>query len=273
MQTIQRPLQRSPPAYPGQRPHLSYSAVSLFQACPLRFAFHYILGLPEETVSASLIFGSAMHAAVQHRFEQLLIGRETDLDALLAVYQASWNERRAQAIRFGRGETQDSLNHLADRMLRAFLRSDYAHPQGVIVGVEEELRGGIVAGCPDVLGRLDLIIDTGDGLLVSDFKTTRTGWSEGRVKDQAGQLLLYSELAKEMADGRPIRLAFAVLTKSKMPELTLHPVETDPGQIARTKRIVERVWRAIAARNIYPSPSPLHCPTCPYRRPCRRWTG
>jgi ATP-dependent helicase/DNAse subunit B len=49
----------------GGRDYLNYSAISLFQACPLRFYFKYILGLPEETIAASLLFGQAVHAAVQ----------------------------------------------------------------------------------------------------------------------------------------------------------------------------------------------------------------
>ena len=35
-----------------------------------------------------------------------------------------------------------------------------------------------------------------------------------KVEDVAPQLLLYSELVKPMADGRPIKLEFAVLTKT-----------------------------------------------------------
>jgi hypothetical protein len=46
-----------------------------------------------------------------------------------------------------------------------------------------------------------------------------------------------------------------------------------PQRVARTKRIVERVWKAIAAGSFYPTPSPMQCPSCPFREPCRGWTG
>ena len=45
------------------RDYLSFSAISTFQQCPLRYHFKYIQGLPETTVSASLILGGAVHAA------------------------------------------------------------------------------------------------------------------------------------------------------------------------------------------------------------------
>ena len=52
-----------------QRDYISYSAISTYQLCPLRYYFHYIVGLPERTVSASLVFGSAIHRAGRTSFQ------------------------------------------------------------------------------------------------------------------------------------------------------------------------------------------------------------
>ena len=73
------------------RDYLSYSAVRTFQGCPLKYRFRYIDGLPEDCVSSSLIFGSAIHAAMEFFFSQQLAGEEEPgLDELLDVYQQSW---------------------------------------------------------------------------------------------------------------------------------------------------------------------------------------
>ena len=254
--------------------HLSFSAISLFQSCPLRFFFRYFLGLPEETISASLVLGASLHQAVQYHFEQLLAGQPPpDLDTLLAVFQDHWQTYESQAIQYGKTENRDTLGRLADRMLRTFLRSEFAQPQGVILGVEEELRAAIIPGCPDLLARVDLVIETEDAQQVLDFKTARSTWSADKVEEAAPQLLLYSDLAKTLTDGKPLRLSFAVLTKTQSPVLSLHDVPMDPKQVERTKRTVERVWKAIQSRHFYPVPSPLQCPTCPYRQPCRTWKG
>jgi putative RecB family exonuclease len=93
------------------------------------------------------------------------------------------------------------------------------------------------------------------------------------VQDSAGQLLLYHELARPIADGRPIRLQFAVVTKTKTPEVYLHQVAAEPQQIERVKRIVEQVWNAIGSGIFFPSPSPMQCPACPFRQACREWCG
>ena len=104
-------------------------------------------------------------------------------------------------------------------------------------------------------------------LVVSDFKSSRSAWNGYKVEDQAPQLLLYSELVKPLADGRPIKLTFAVLTKTKAPVLTEHDLPLDPQEVDRTKRIVERVWHAIQAGHFFPNPSPLNCASCPFHAP------
>ena len=70
-----------------------------------------------------------------------------------------------------------------------------------------------------------------------------------------------------------IRLGFSVISKSKSPIAERHPVRTDAQRILRTKQVVARVWKAIEARHFYPAPSPLNCPPCPFREPCRSWSG
>jgi hypothetical protein len=192
---------------------------------------------------------------------------------LLDVFRQAWGDREGPDIRFKKGESLDSLCMLAERMLVAFQKSELASPKGQIIGIEEELRGPLVDGCPDLMARVDMMIDTDDALQLVDLKTARSQWSQQHVEESASQLLIYSELAKPLADGKPLRLAFAVLTKAKSPQFLLHPVEPSARQVDRTKRVVEQVWRAIQAGNFYPNPSPMNCPTCPYRKPCKNWLG
>jgi putative RecB family exonuclease len=256
------------------RDHISYSAISTFQACPLRFYFRYVLDLPEEFVSASLVFGSAIHAALEFHFLELIEGKKAPgLESLIGAYHNAWNERDNASIRFGSHGSIQSYEKLASQMLAEFQRSAVAHPRGRIVGIEEELMGEIVPGCPDLLARVDLLIDTGNALLVRDFKTARGIWSHDRVTDSASQLLLYHQLAGSLAGGKPIALEFVVLTKTKRIAIDTHPVRPHKKQVERTKRTVERVWQAIQAGHFYPNPSPVQCPSCPYRGACREWTG
>jgi putative RecB family exonuclease len=225
-------------------------------------------------VAASLVFGSSFHSALEFHFRELLMGNAApSLDTLLDVFWQEWESRGSAEITFPRGEGLTSFAGLAERMLRAFRASNLALPSGTIIGVEEELRGELVPGLPDVLARVDLMVDSGDALIVTDFKTARTAWSAHQVDDWGGQLLMYHELARPLADGRPLKLVFVVFTKTRIPLVTLHPVKVDDHQLERTRRVVETVWRAIEGEHFYPAPSPLNCPGCPFRDACRAWRG
>jgi len=259
---------------PAKRDYLSFSAIRLYQTCPLKYFFRYIMGLPEETISSSLVLGSGVHRAIEFHFRELLSGNPPPSSAaLLAKFAEEWNSRDLEQVRFNKGEDRESSELLGERILSAFQQSEVAQPSGQILAVEEELRGPVVPGCPDILGRVDLIIDAGDTLIVSDWKTSRSRWSQEQAEDAAEQLILYAELAKDFAPGKPLKLEFVILTKAKEPVVDRHLMPVDPAQVTRTKRVVENVWRAIKSECFYPAPSPMSCPSCPYRAECRAWSG
>jgi putative RecB family exonuclease len=256
------------------RDYVSWSALSTFRTCPLKYKFRYIDGLPEESVSSALVFGTGIHTAVEQHFQALLSGDpKPDLDALLFAYRSAWLPHEPDAIQFGSSETRASLDALAARMLTAFLSSPAASVQGRVLGVEEEIRGMLVEGVPDLYGRVDLLTEDADTLVVTDIKTSRGKWSQEQVEDSGEQLLLYSHLASEISPGKKIATRFLVLTKTKEPVVESHTREVQPENVKRTLAGVERVWRAIESGVFYPSPSTMNCATCGYRAACRAWAG
>ncbi len=159
---------------PTERDYLSYSSITTYQSCPLRWFFRYVVGLPERTVSSSLVFGSAIHQAVELHFNELLVGNDPPtLDALLGEYDRYWQETDENVVKYGKDDSRESLALLAQRMLAAFQASSLAMPEGHIIGVEEQLRGRVIDGCPDLLGRIDLLVETSRELIVTDLKTAR----------------------------------------------------------------------------------------------------
>jgi hypothetical protein len=107
---------------------------------------------------------------------------------------------------------------------------------------------------PPILARLDLLDDEGKHLAVLDFKTSRGRWSSDQLREQTGQLHLYHELVRPVAHGRPIRMEFAVLTKTRGPELVRHHVPAYRQSIERTRHVVARAWDAMQTSIVYPNP-------------------
>ena len=72
----------------AKRDYISHSAITTYQQCPLRYRFKYVDALPETFVSSNLIFGGAIHSALEFHFTELLIGNDPPLhDLLLDVFQ------------------------------------------------------------------------------------------------------------------------------------------------------------------------------------------
>jgi hypothetical protein len=145
--------------------------------------------------------------------------------------------------------------------------------QGRVLGVEEEIRGMLVDGVPDLFGRVDLLTEDSEALVITDIKTSRGKWSPEQVEDSGEQLLLYSKLASEISPGKKIVTRFLVLTKTKEPVLEEHVAEVKPERVARTLAGAQRVWQAMQMGIFYPAPSVVGCAGCGYRSACRGWAG
>jgi hypothetical protein len=184
------------------------------------------------------------------------------------AYRSAWLPHDPDKIQFGSSETRSSLDALAGKMLAAFLASPAASVQGRVLGVEEEIRGMLVEGVPDLYGRIDLVTEDDDQLVLTDFKTSRGKWSPDQADDASEQLILYSKLAGELAPGKKLVTRFLVLTKTKDPLIEEHLGEVRPDRVARTLVSVERVWRAVEAGNFYPALSVVGCASCGYREAC-----
>jgi putative RecB family exonuclease len=256
------------------RDYLSYSAIRTFQSCPLKYRFRYVDGLPESCTSSSLVFGSSIHAAIESCLLSQLVGDPLpDLESLMATYRQCWQASDAGQIQYGASESPESLEQLAQRMLARFLESELARPEGRIIAIEEEMRGELVPGVPDLLGRVDLLLETEDHLIIQDFKTARAAWGPEQADEQAEQLILYGELVRRIVPGKSLKLRFAVITKTKDPKVQVLDTGFDGDRLDRTKQVFKVVWSAIQAGHFYPSPSPMACSGCGYRDHCTAWRG
>jgi putative RecB family exonuclease len=256
------------------RDYLSWSAISTFRSCPLKYFFRYVAGLPEESVSSALVFGTGIHAAIEDFYRAELAGEaKPDVEQLMFAYRSAWLPYDPETVQFGSSETRASLDARATKMLTAFLASPAVSVRGRVLGVEEEIRGTLVEGVPDLYGRIDLVTEDDDQLVLTDFKTSRGKWSPEQAEGASEQLVLYSKLAGELAPEKKVVTRFLVLTKTKEPVIEEHLGEVIPDRMARTMASVERVWKAITSGNFYPAPSVVGCASCGYRKACEGWKG
>jgi putative RecB family exonuclease len=258
------------------RGYLSWSQLSTYRSCPLKYYFRYVENRPEEELSASLLLGSGIHRAIEFFHRQQLQGDELpSIESMLDEFWEEWTQR-AQSnlpLEFGADESLSTVGQLAERMLKAFCGHEAAQIEGSIIGIEEELLSQIDASCPPLLARVDLLIDRDREWVLRDYKTSRSKWTQQTAEASAEQLLLYSQLLQLMRPDRPIRLEFVVITKTKTPTVQLFEVAHDLERQRRTTAIATRIFQSMQAGIVYPNPSPMNCGGCPYAQACAAWPG
>jgi hypothetical protein len=151
--------------------HLSYSSISCYLQCPLKWRFHYVDKLPEEFITSSLVFGQAIHESVAAFLNASLSGDNLTPDEMLMVYLNSWRESKDVEIRCSNGDSEEKLLKKAQDLLGLGHGSQDGLTE--VLGVEEEFSVDLAAltdypslDLPPLIGYVDHIIRPKDWLKV-----------------------------------------------------------------------------------------------------------
>jgi putative RecB family exonuclease len=248
--------------------HLSYSAVSTYLTCPLRYRFHYIDQIPAAFTSSSLAFGSAVHEAVGAFYQTHLEGDSLRIDQMVDVYRQAWMSRNREEIRFFNGDNENSLLEKAQQLLTVF--HDSFDPSVSVLGVEEffELPLG---GIPTFQGYIDLIEQSADGTVsIVDLKTASKKLTNANVQSNV-QLTAYSLGAEALGfDPRNLSLRLDVLLKTKSPEMARYETRRSDADRYRFIKVLYQVWNGIEQGIFFPRED-WHCQQCAWASNCTKW--
>jgi len=259
----------SPEAITG-RSHISFSQVSCYQSCPKAFEFKYVLRADPAFVSSSLIFGTAFHEAVAQTSQADLEGAPRPSVVELAATVGQQLRAPSVPLQLARGESLESLNALASRMLTAYLASPESHVHGTSICIEDVVRGVVDPSVPVVEARVDHVYQRPDGsLVIRDVKTTRIKWSEDKVAESSPQLQLYAMLLdRELVGlGKVEALEFLTVTKAAKPVVRLHQVPVAKDGCRNLVDQLRQVWHGIHS-GVFPARPGWPCKTCPFNDRC-----
>lgn len=240
---------------PLEMEYLSYSRLTLYETCGLRFYYEYILRLPpeDETPTYHASFGKLLHALYEEHAESA--GRLV-YDDLRALYDRDFPgivpefPERAVAVAFYR------------EGLRALSRFSHYRVEDVVAS-EREFCVEIDAHTPPVRGFIDRLIHTQEhGYIVADLKTGKV--FSARDPRKMRQLVVYSlacgELYGRYADSG--YFDFAVQGRREW-------VDIGEDERAETRSWIGRTWRAILEERWSPRFSFGYCSAyCPFRSRC-----
>lgn len=259
------------------RPHVSYSAVSQYQRCPLQYYFQRVLRLPVDSVASGLVFGGAVHAALADYHRQLQRqeragGPGTDIESVRWAFLDEYERRENEAVvQYGAREHRDGLIEQAMALIDVYLATP---PPTHIRIVEQQILAPLTNSSGEYLERplvavADLIYGPDDDITVRELKTSKRLYSQQEV-DTSLQATCYAHAVAESVGSWP-SVEYGVLTKTKTPKAQFLATTRGPQDASRLGDLVETVERAVAEHIFFPIESPLNCSSCPYRAECLEW--
>ncbi|MEX0710216.1 MAG: ATP-dependent DNA helicase, partial [Chloroflexota bacterium] len=242
----------------GDRPlTLSYGQVSDYLECPAKYRFGHVIRIPTP-ITHQLVYGRALHAAVQAFHRRQMAGQPMSLADLHAELDAAW-----ESAGFLTRQHEEARKQAARDALERFWSAqqlDPASPTGV------ELEFAVPLGRDRVRGRYDRVDTDPDGrVTITDYKSSdvRDAATAARRSRESLQLGIYG-LAWEAQHGRA------------PDQLSLHFLESgieghspaSPKRLARAAEQVASAAEGIRAGRFEAQPSPTRCGYCPFREIC-----
>ena len=235
---------------------LSFRQVDDYLTCPLKYRFVHRNKIPLLT-HHRVVYGSAIHLAVQEMFKARQAGVPFPIESLIASFHRAWVSegflsRQHEELRLTEGEAT----------LRRFFQWEEAHPLNP-TGVEEEFSFPI--GRTRLMGRYDLVVEDASGITILDFKTGEVS-TQAKAQQRAEeslQLAIYA-LARLRTTGRlPTRVELRFLESDLVGGFA--PSET---LALATERTIADVADRISRGRFEATPSHGACRPCPFRDVC-----
>lgn len=237
--------------------HLSYSSISAYLYCPRSWKFKYLENIP--TVgSPALVFGSAMHGAIESYITS--DRKKTPVDH----WQAAWNKAtEGQQINWG-DTTRESICNDGIRILS---NDQVIYGLNTVLPGKNEQGGNLVEQkvelhVPDVpipiIGYID--VQTGDGT-PGDFKTSSRSWTQDQAQKETQSLFYLAALNQAGFHEHSWRFRHYVLVKTKTPQFQVFEHTHQPGELFWLFGMIKSVWKGLKAGVFPENPTGWKC--CP----------
>jgi DNA helicase-2/ATP-dependent DNA helicase PcrA len=235
---------------------VSHRQVDDYETCPLKYQYIHVKRIPLRQHHA-VVYGSALHAAVEFYLRRRAAGAFTPLEDFLRAYDDAWRnegfltrEHEEQRKRAG-----------ADALTRFYHEEEAAGDKPG--AVEREF--SFALGPTRVRGRFDRVDERPEGTVVIDYKSsdvTEQKAADKRARESL-QLKVYA-LAVEAATGRlPARVELRFLESGLSGRY--RPV---PADLLEAREAIMAAAAGIRARRFEATPSYQVCRYCPYNQIC-----
>jgi DNA helicase-2/ATP-dependent DNA helicase PcrA len=193
--------------YKGEWLYLTTNQIADYLRSPREFWLFHVLQLPKGPFH-SLVYGSAIHAALEHFYKYQMKGKKVTINDLITVFEQSW-----QSEGFVSADHEKRLFETGKRVLRRYYIANQNNPQKPLA-IEQPFELQIPNLKTVIVGRYDIVLKSKEGVEIRDFKTSR-------VKDQKAA----NDKAKDSIQLGIYALAWEKLQHTPVSDISLEFVE------------------------------------------------
>ena len=235
---------------------VSHRQVDDYETCPLKYYYIHILRIPL-LQHHSVIYGSALHTAVEFYLRRRAAGNFTSLEDFLRAFDDAWRNEG-----FLTREHEEQRKRAGVAALTRFYHEEEASGQkpGAV-----ERAFTFALGPTRVIGRFDRVDETPEGALIVDYKSsdvTEQKAADRRARESL-QLKIYG-LAERAATARlPAAVELRFLETGLVGRCRL----TD-ADLLEAETAILAAAEGIRARRFEATPGYQACHYCPYNQIC-----
>jgi len=193
---------------------ISYSQISTFNNCPLRWKLEKIDRLGVVKPGIALIFGTAMHETIQSYLnvmyaETIAEANRMDLrkllqDNMMDAFNSFKKRSEGDMSQYTNKDEMRDFYEDGVAILEFFQKKRgqyFSKKHSELVGIEMPIFHEVEYNSKVMfMGFMDLVIKEGDKIKIIDIKTSYMGWRPKKKKTEGNQLRLYKKFFAEQYD-------------------------------------------------------------------------
>ena len=245
----------------------SYSRISVFEQCPLKFKFQYIdKEKPDLVQTIEAFLGSRVHEVLEKLYKDLQFKKKNSLEDLLEYYKKVWEKHFSEEIHFNRKEySEENYFEMGKQYISDYFNRRKPFEDGKTIALEELMRFKVGAyffqGYIDRLTKISSI-----HYEIHDYKTNMRA-KEQEELDQDKQLALYSlAVKKKFPEAKKIDLVWHFLAadlemRSTRTAEDLQELQNEVTELIQEIELSEK-------KNNFPFKVSALCDWCGFQRIC-----
>ncbi len=251
---------------PLPKKYISYNQIRTYRNCPRQYYFSYIENI-RTALNDKVFLGVIFHDAADFHLKKKMKGLTPDIKDTSEYFSDTFN-RMAEESEIIWSDGREKAFNRGLAFIKYFVRE--IAPGIKPMMTEKEIECDLPNSEIKLRGIIDLVEED---FSLTDFKTTTTKWSKGRVKKSFLQMFIYKFLFEESIGGFVKELKFKIIYSKKATGIR-HQEQSLPAEDVNMEEVFDIINFVIEniEKEFFQKTESYICNFCDYKDICKKST-